>query len=215
MREDGRLRRSSAPGRKFGSGGTISSVSSVRASNSPYFRPFATCCSSGQMGRFSVQCRVPIENHGRDHPHRSVVVLRRVLEDLLGRAGAARREDHAVLRDRQEAILSDAVREVLGEVSGEGSGRLVSVEPRGYPHAHALRLISQGKGELLPHAPGTVEPIVIGILLASPATTGAGLGGFRGLRRARCPGEPREMRPGGSPPWRRALPRSPSESRPG
>ena len=49
------------------------------------------------------------KNHRADVLEGRVVILSRVLKDLLSRACTPRRKDDAMLRDRQEPVLTNAV----------------------------------------------------------------------------------------------------------
>ncbi len=74
------------------------------------------------------------EDHGRRWAEGGVVVLGRVLEHLLGRAGAAGSEEDATGGLGQQAVFAQAVGEVLRDPGGEEIGGFVAVEPGGDRH---------------------------------------------------------------------------------
>ena len=66
-----------------------------------------------------------------------IVVLVRILEDLLERAGATLGIDDAVGGHGEEPVLADAVLEVFRDMGGERAGGLVTIEPGGNGDARA------------------------------------------------------------------------------
>ena len=68
------------------------------------------------------------------------MVLNGFLEDFLQRACAAWRIEDSAFGYRQDAILADAVVEILGNVGGEWSGGLMAVQPGGDAQAQVVIL---------------------------------------------------------------------------
>ena len=85
----------------------------------------------GQKAGCSASKKSPEEDDRAAHAVQRQAVLRAVGEDLLFGSRATGRVHDARARDREEAVFSDAVREVLRDVRGETCGRLVDVHPRG------------------------------------------------------------------------------------
>src|SRR5713226_860665 len=82
--------------------------------------------------------RIPIVDAEQHHRSRvrvrlAVEVKRCVLKDLLHGTRFTGTEDDAATRNADEAVLTDAIEEVLARVTGEEIGRLVPVVPRGNP----------------------------------------------------------------------------------
>ena len=71
----------------------------------------------------------PEEDHRAAERERRVVILREIHEHLLERPRAPGREHHTSERDGEQAILADAVGEVLGDVRAEQVAWLVTIEP--------------------------------------------------------------------------------------
>ena len=146
----------------------------------------------------------PEEDHRAPHLVHRVVVLRRVGEDLLGRATATRREHDATERDREQPVLADAVLEVLREVRGELVDGLVDVDPRRDAEAH---------GALWPPAPDVEGgPEVSRRVRGSPGRPRGARWPLRAHRRGIGRARRRGSQPPSGPGHRRLPPRTPHGS---
>ena len=70
-------------------------------------------------------------NHGRIITCCTVVILRRVLEYFLARAGATGGENDAVAGYHEQPVFANRVREIFRDMRREGRGRLMSIKPCG------------------------------------------------------------------------------------
>ena len=85
------------------------------------------------------------------------MVLSSILEDLLHGTGTAWSIDDTSLGDGNDTILTHAVVEVLGNVSGKRCGRFMAIVPRRDGKAAELGL----HRESLHHLEGTAQPTFI------------------------------------------------------
>ena len=75
------------------------------------------------------------KHHGTHLAERLVVVLGGVLEDLLDRARATGSKHHTSQGDGQQAIFTDAVGEIFGDLGGKNVWGFVAVMPGRYTQA--------------------------------------------------------------------------------
>ena len=75
------------------------------------------------------------DNQRIEQTFRKLVVLHSILEYLLHGASAARCVYNASFGDGQDAIFTNGILEVLGNMGGKGGSRLVPIEPGGYAKA--------------------------------------------------------------------------------
>ena len=151
-----RMRRRTSPASHRGAGrrdgGEASrSCSGSSATLSRSAKPSRSACRSSAGYRPVSRSSARVEERHRAAAEHARGVLGAVLEDLLHRAGAAGREHDAGRGDGQQAVLADAVREVLRDVGGEQADRLARGHPRGDRQAVAAR--REARAEVVRDAP--------------------------------------------------------------